>query len=478
MRARNLVGAVFSSSKWTGIPKWVALGLTIGTVSAFGAGIDWPTYGFNLQRTGENPSETTLTPATVAGLHELWSFDLGAVTITQPIVAAGVTVNGTAEDLVFMGTEHGDFYALDMASGALVWQRNLGSVATACEDIPDKIFGVSGSPVLDRPRNRLFVVGGDGNLYALDLSTGATLTGWPVAVTTTPGWEHTYGALNINNGIAYAELAGYCDFAPYHGRLVAISLSARKVVGTFYPAGPTVSGGGIWGPGGASIDPATGHLFAATGNALTDPEYYRYSDSVVELSPTLKVLGANYPGLTGENVDFGATPILFQPPGCPPLLAAKNKTGVLLTYTRGSVTSGATQRLQLANVLDYEFNGDPAWSDATHLLYVTNSSDSLTTNARHGILALSVDANCRLRPAWQTPIGPNFATVSPPTVAGGVVYYGDGPGNELLAFDATTGALLWSSGTTIGGAIYAAPTVVNGRLLAGAWDGKVHVFGL
>jgi len=94
------------------------------------------------------------------------------------------------------------------------------------------------------------------------------------------------------------------------------------------------------------------------------------------------------------------------------------------------------------------------------------------------MVALEVDANCQLNLAWQVRIGPNFASVSPPTVAGGVVYYGDGPGKRLLAFNAVTGALLWSSGSTIQGAIFGAPMVVNGRVFVGAWDGKLYAFGL
>ena len=435
-------------------------------------------YGFNLQRTGENPFESILTPSTVGGLRKLWSFDLGAVTIMQPVMARGVVVNGSSKDLVYMGAEHGDLYAIDVVSGTLVWQRNLGSQQTICHDIPDAVFGVSGSPFLDRTNNRMFVVGGDGNMYALDLSTGATLAGWPVAVTSDPTREHTYGAVNVSNGIAYAEIASYCDLRPYHGKVVAINIATHKQVRAFLPAGPIVDGGGIWGPGGVSIDPATGHVFTATGNAFTTRRASDTLKSVVELSAKLHGLGANYPGLTGGDVDFGATPILYQPPGCPPQVAAKNKTGVLVVYERGNVSAGPTQRLQVANIGDWQFNGIPAWSDATHLLYIGNSSDSNSDATKHGMVAFSVDANCQLHLAWQTTVGLNFASVSPPTVAGGVVYYGDGPGNQLIAFDATTGTQLWSSGSTIEGAVYGAPIVVNGRVFVGAWDGKLYAFGL
>lgn len=453
----------------------VILGPTVGASPA--ANIDWPTYGFNLQRTGENPFESTITPLTVTGLHELWSFDLGAVTVMQPVLAAAVIVNGSPKDLVYMGTEHGDLYAIDAISGTMVWQRNLGSQLTGCPDMPDNTFGVSGSPFLDRANNRMFVVGGDGNMYELNLSTGATRPGGPVPVTADPAHEHTYGGVNVYNGIAYAEIASYCDGIPYHGKVVAINIKTKRVR-AFFPAGPIVNGGGVWGPGGVAIDPATGNVFTATGNALTDPESFRYSENVVELSSILRVLGSNYPGLTGGDVDFGATPILYQPPGCAPMVAAKNKTGVLVTYERGGVSAGPTQRLQVADVRGGQFNGIPAWSDMTHLLYIGNSSDSNSDQYKHGMVAFSVDANCQLSLAWQTIAGGNFEVVSPPTVAGGVVYYGTGADSHLLAFDAVTGTQLWSSGLTIQGPIYGAPMVVNGKVFVGAWDGKLYAFGL
>jgi outer membrane protein assembly factor BamB len=215
-----------------------------------------------------------------------------------------------------------------------------------------------------------------------------------------------------------------------------------------------------------------------TGNAIKRNESFGYCENVVELSATLNVLGANYPGLTGGDVDFGATPILYQPPGCSPMLAAKNKTGVLVTYERGNVSAGPTQRLQVANSADWQFNGIPAWSNKSHFLYIGNSSDSDTESSKHGMLAYSVDANCQLTLAWQTTIGPNFASVSPPSVAGRVVYYGDGPGNQLLAFDAQDGTLLWTSGSTIQDAVYGAPTIVNGKVFVGSWDNKLYAFGL
>jgi len=84
---------------------------------------DWSTYGFGPQRSSYDPLETTLGVDNAASLHQLWSFDLGAVTITQPVIASGVTVNGSPTDLVYAGTEHGDLVAVDAATGTEVWRR-------------------------------------------------------------------------------------------------------------------------------------------------------------------------------------------------------------------------------------------------------------------------------------------------------------------------------------------------------------------
>ena len=442
------------------------------------ASVDWPTYGYDALRTGYNPNETVLAPGNVGSLTQKWAYELGAVTIGQPAVAAGVVVDETGTDLVYEGSEHGHLVALRVADGSVVWDRNLGEQDTDCYDMPDTIFGVSGTPTIDRAAGVLYETGGNGKVYSLDLATGATTPGWPVAVTRDPAHEHVYGGINQLGGKLYVATASYCDYTPYHGHIVQIDVATHARTASWFTVGRTVNGGGIWGPGGVAVDPATGHVFTATGNALYNPESYRFGEHVVELSDALKVLGANYLGLTGGDVDFGATPILYQAPACPPQVAAKNKSGVLVVYTRGGLNGGPTQRLQVGNVGDWQFNGIPAYSPVTNTMFIGNSSDSAPFV--EGMVALNVQPDCSLALAWQNSVsdpGP-WSSVSPPTVANGVVYYGNGVGNKEFAFDAATGTKLWDSGTTIGGAIFAAAAVVNGMVFVGSWDHVLHAYGL
>jgi len=452
-----------------------------GTARAATRPIDWPTYGFDLERSRSNPYETAINPTTAPNLKFKWSRDLGDVMIAQPVEAANVLVNGKRRNIVYVGTEHGDFYALRASDGSTIWQRGLGSISTGCYDMPDGIFGIGGAAAIDHPNGRLFVAGGDGSIYALDLATGAIQPGWPLQNVFDPSLDHVYSGLTFDpvTGQLYVATASHCDFGYYHGHVFQIDVATRTVKHTFFPAS-VAPGGGVWGPGGVSLDPATHHLFAATGNALTDPESFAYAENVVELSRNLRVLGSNYPGLTGGDVDFGATPILYQARGCPPQVSAKNKSGVLVTYTRGQLNQGPTQRLQVASVYDWQFNGIPAYSASTRTLYISNSSDSSDnpTTAFHGMVAMRVGSDCKLHVKWQQIVGPNYASVSPPTVAGGVVFYGDGYGHTERAFDAKTGERLWDSGTTITGGLYAAPMVVNGRLYVASWDHSLYSFGL
>ena len=65
------------------------------------------------------------------------------------------------------------------------------------------------------------------------------------------------------------------------------------------------------------------------------------------------------------------------------------------------------------------------------------------------------------------------AVVGAPAVANGVVYVGCDGGN-LIAFNAVTGAKLWTA--TTGGDIWGSPAYMNGVVIVGSADGKVYAY--
>jgi outer membrane protein assembly factor BamB len=353
-----------------------------------------------------------------------------------------------------------------------------------CFDRPDHTYGVSSAAAIDKTSSTIYVAGGNGKIYALDLATGQIKPGWPVTITSNPAHEHVWGALSVFNGKVYAPISmPGCDIPPYNGRMTSVDIATHTAGAPFYVVPPSSgrSGGGIWGWGGASIDtstnPTNSNVFVATGNALPNGpgEHDFFAEHVVGLTSGLGVISSNYPGLTGGDTDFGATPTLFQAPGCPLQAAVENKFGAFFVYNTGSIQNGPLQRLQIANTGDDRFIGLPAYSPQQNMLYVSNSSDSNDGTYKQGMVALKVGPDCKLSLAWQQSV-PTGSPPSPPTVANGVVYYGNGTGNQLFAFDAQTGQQLWNSGSRVGGPLFGASTVVNGQVFAPSWDNKLHSF--
>jgi outer membrane protein assembly factor BamB len=436
---------------------------------------DWPTVGFNVQRTGSNPFESVLSSATVqAGLKQAWSSYVGAEIDTPPIVATGVTTSQGKVNLVFAGSEHGLFRAVNASTGATVWQRQLGwHLGGPTEpNCTNSEYGITDAATFNRATNTVYVVDGNNELYALNMSTGVTQMGWPIPLSTHTfaPFEHIWSGLTLLGGTLYVEVASDCDDGQYEGRVDAISTTTHTITATFNVEAPNsgVYGGGIWGWGGVSA--IGSQLYTATGNALGANSNAGYGDQVVELARgSLQLLGDGPPVIAQGDNDFSGTPVLFQPTGCPSdLVAVENKVGSLLIYKLGTLGAGAVQSISLSHK-NGTLVGEPAWDATTQMLYVTDTGGAgVYVN---GLVALRASSSCHVAFAWDKadPTNPSsvYSVDSPPTVADGVVYYGDGAGNTVYALAASNGSVLWSA--NLGGSVYAPITVVNGEVLVPTW---------
>ena len=418
---------------------------------------DWTTFGFDNARTGHT-TETLDAPA----LAHAWEYDLGGVVNAQPLYASGV---------VYAGSEGGTFAALDAATGAPLWTRTVTAVDTICNDVPEGIHGISATPVLDRRSGTVWVAGGDGRVWAFDLTTGRTRRGWPVQVGGRA--EHVWGALTLSRGRLYVATASHCDNAFYRGRLVSLDPRTGKMRARWFPVG-RAKGGGIWGWGGVVADARDGDVYVATANAqYPRPENYRHAEHLVRLSARLRVRQSHHPRLPKmDDNDFGGSPILFRARGCPPQLAVVHKNGQVFIYHRDRIRRGPQQRIQVGSQEAFSALGAHAWSRARRTLYVANGS---TGRYEQGLVALRLGSRCRLRLAWQQPFGSDPTWPTTPVLASGVVLLGDGSGKRLRAFDAGDGTPLWDSGDVTGD-LYGAPIVAGGRVFAPSWDEKLHAF--
>src|SRR5262249_33980719 len=135
---------------------------------------DWPEYLFGVNHRSFTP-DNVITPSNVGTLHQVWHFKPPPSTLPgqpPPQVFASPTV---VAGRVYVGFNNGVFYALELATGNVVWQRFLGFVpALTCTARgftstatvkPNPVTGVL----------TVYVNAGDGYLYALNAQNGSTI---------------------------------------------------------------------------------------------------------------------------------------------------------------------------------------------------------------------------------------------------------------------------------------------------------------
>jgi len=269
-----------------------------------------------------------LTAPDVPRLKLKWAFNLGAVTIArgQPAVTGG---------RVFVGTLAGDVYAIDAASGCVQWAYK----ATA---------GVRSGVAVGDARGVPAIFFGDRSavMYALNAASGELL--WktrPVEhllaqATATPQFYKGVvylGFSSLEESLAADPNAECCSF---RGSVVALDAATGRTIWQSFTieeaAKPPVNGK-RQGPSGAAIwstptiDEQRGALYVATGDNYSDP-VTETSDAVLAFDlKTGKLLWsrqftqgdaynggcsapghANCPDEDGPDSDFGQPPILVQ----------------------------------------------------------------------------------------------------------------------------------------------------------------------
>jgi hypothetical protein len=306
-----------------------------GTVTP---GPDVVTFKYDTTRSGANSAETILTPTnvntTTFGL--LRNLPADGVVDAQPLYLGAVTIAGVVHNVVYMATEHGSVYAYDADSTASpatpLWKVSLvGSGESTsddfgCSEISPEI-GITSTPVIDRTagaNGTIFVVAMTKDassayhqrLHALDLTTGAELSGGPTEITASftfagavnagtttfvPAVTEERTALLLANGIIYTTWSSHCDaVAPgYDGWVIAYNESnITQASALNLGPGSQIGGGGngatvgpgIWMSGSGPAVDSAGFVYLATGNGPHettlqggDPNGGDYGNSAVSI---------------------------------------------------------------------------------------------------------------------------------------------------------------------------------------------------
>jgi outer membrane protein assembly factor BamB len=227
---------------------------------------EWTTAGYDMQRTGWNRAERTLSPDNAPLLAGL----------TPALVA-----NHHGRQLVIVGGSDNHVFALDATTGERVWQVDFTTDAKPIA--PDEWLcpnALTATPVIDTARARVFVAASDGRLYVLSLEDGRMLL---PGVQFLPPFSKM-ASLSYIDGVLYSTTSQDCNL----GRSGVWAIdpdSPGRVVRTLYTASSCSKGfcgAGIWGRAGVASDGA-GSLYVGTGDASFDPPVGQWGMSVLQL---------------------------------------------------------------------------------------------------------------------------------------------------------------------------------------------------
>lgn len=471
----------------------------------------WSGWGLDLDNTHFQPAaQAGLTAADLPNLELKWAFGFaGATTVsTQPAVAGG---------RIFLGSHEGGIYALDARSGCAYWKFPTPAA-------------VRGAILLSPDRDgRLVLYAGDrsAHYYALDAASGKLL--WQRKVD-----EHPYavvtGSAALYEGVLYVPVASFEEVAggsaaypccTFRGSVVALDAQTgeQRWKSWLLPAAQktrlNAAGTQLWGPSGVAVwsqptvDPQAGAIYVTTGDSYSTPAADT-SDAVVALDLKTGVIrwhvqttrddafslvcvasngDAKGKQGCGPDVDFGSSPILRRLPDGSRVLLAGQKSGMF--HALDPDREGAMRwqrRLSPGGVL-----GGIEWgfaADETHAFVPISDVWENKTSPGHagGLYAINIADGSDY---WNVPAalpdcldraGCNAGQPAAATLIPGVVFSGSMDGH-LRAYDSHSGKIVWDIDTrhdfpTVngvpahGGSIKGAGvTVVDGWVYAGSGYG-------
>lgn len=511
-------------------------------ISAVGlAQVNVTTYHNDNSRTGQNVSETALTPSNVNvnQFGKLFTQAVDGYVYAQPLYLRNVNIAGGVHNVLYVATEHDSVYAFDAdnntgSNASPLWQvsfinsskgiTTVSSNDVGCSDLVPEI-GVTSTPVIDINSNTMYVVAKTKEngkffqrLHALDVSTGAEKFGGPVVLkAAVPGTgdgsvnglvhydplrQHQRAALLLQNGNVYIASASHCDIGPYHGWILAYNASTLAPTAAY---NSTANGGlgGFWASGSGPAADSSSNVYFVTGNGTFDPSTgHDFGDSIQKFAPPashrLKVLDFftpyNQDALNQSDADLGSGGLTLLPDQSgahPHLLVQAGKEGTIYLIDRDKMGHfNPNNNNQIVQSLDEIIGGmwsTPAWWNNT--VFFGGSFDFLRAFSFNPSTELLSTTSVGSSPTFYNFPGP-VPSISANGTSNGIVWaiqtegYSNGTSEILHAYNATTlSSELYNSTQNAGrddagGAVkFAVPTIANGKVYVGAVQ-QVDVYGL
>jgi outer membrane protein assembly factor BamB len=446
----------------------VALGIEVQRVRRPVVVQDWPQFGWNVASSGAFPGPTEITAANLSSSKRM-QVSLDGTVDASAIYLTGVTVNASPHDVFFMTTTYGKTIAVDASSGTILWEYT-----------PSGFAGWAGTaqittstPAADPSREYIFAAAPNGTVQKLAIADGHAV--WITSITLLPTFEKIASPLKVFGGHVIAVTGGYIgDAPPYQGHIAVLDSETGALLnvwnslcsdqtGLIQPTSCQSTRSAIWGRAGAVIDPATGHIFVATGNGPYDGQT-DWGDSVIELDPSAtQVLGnytpADYSLLANDDLDLGSTSPVLLGPG---LLAQGGKDDLIRVL---SVANIAGANSHVGNELQVVSTPSKNMLFTAPAVLQNRAGTWMFAADTGGTAAWTLSAG-QLTLLWH-----NSTPGTSPVIAGGLLYVYN-PNGGLYIYDPQSGTQ--AGYLDCGSGHWNSPIVVDGRIALPEGNANQH----
>jgi polyvinyl alcohol dehydrogenase (cytochrome) len=497
---RLLVGGALVTAGAAVVPSFGATAIGCSPTWT-GAGGDWPAMGGNNAQTNVQAAEHTISASNVANLKQIWAM--------VPVKSTGQSSPSVSGSCVYFA-DSGYTYALDAATGALVWRSAdklpyKGDPGFASN--PYQPYGVtvdpSGGPVdstTGLPHGLVHVDSDNNNApraQAYDAQTGDLV--W-----TGSGIQFGYVATElaspkVGDGVSVLFTTGpdydpharpgYALYDSQTGKLLAAHQTTPKGL-----TDQGYAGAGVWAT--PAIDAANGYVYDGTSNDYVKTKESPYDTAILKIdiaqyrdangnvataatgspNPDFGMIVGLYKGTwDGINPTGAPTPYPEQEPVCQaigPSLPNGNYDYAPCGQQDADFAAGPTLytdasgkqfllELQKDGTL-HDVNTATMKANWTKLIGVNNNAEGTGGNAsevaydgKYIYIVANPGVLYALSPAdgsivWAQPGAENTGSYRPVVAANGVVYTAGAGSNSITAYDASSGSKIASFSPTLG----------------------------
>jgi outer membrane protein assembly factor BamB len=325
---------------------------------------EWPAFRHSGLRDGQQPFNSALAdPEKVKTLKI-------KLTFTPPSDVKSFRASAIVHnDRVYIGNGNGRLYALEAATGHLLWQYPKAGdppLLSQFSGNPSSV-GLAASAAIGGTRERDAVIFGapdqsigarlgSGRLFALHPITGAefwkspeiaVLNGLTRSSTAELHEQFGYSSPLVLGNRVYVGIANHADSPIQNGRAVAVDTTSGAIVGAFSFKSTNTRGGGIWSSLAGGLDKnavyaTTGNARAWNGGSQSEPSV-NHSLSLLRLNASTGALDWKLkpvPFNLDNDPDWASGPTLLRA-RCGGTVASTQKDGWSYATASGPGTGGA-----------------------------------------------------------------------------------------------------------------------------------------